>query len=455
MSALAQQIDAHVSFWDKPRKRGRAEKHSSAPGPSEARLQNEMRQRADTVVKLFRLDTVNSKDYQKISGYIKEMLMPGGGMVDGDRPSAADPDLRHAMGLMVEYRAVLTWKKYINPWRHAKAYFQWVIKLDAHQLWAQRMNNFGYNKTTMTALQSKYWAACLSRCYSESQSMAVVAATNGAIAMAFKVNDIAIHHKFLVQVINEASSRQLKPETRKMFGITPDEIKAIMKKWGRSDDPVKVMVACAMGLMFLGLYRFSDMCKINAVTLLLMVQGFMIGICRRKNKQKEHSWSAVADSKTAGSIVECFKRFLTMLGYTLPAVSGKANGEGFIKCNAKVGPWVFRSIGIQPGCKLKMDGKRVDVISGDGFTMLGRKGYKKWLNTMRYAMRDCCGMSKEDSLLYGTQSMRSGGDTHLFNLGFGSEFRCDIGSWATPNVERGYLRLLCAQRLDLVLAVGL
>jgi hypothetical protein len=45
-------------------------------------------------------------------------------------------------------------------------------------------------------------------------------------------------------------------------------------------------------------------------------------------------------------------------------------------------------------------------------------------------------MSRRAAYMYGTQSARSGGDAHLFDNGVEAEQRMEIGSWATPIVER-------------------
>ena len=54
-----------------------------------------------------------------------------------------------------------------------------------------------------------------------------------------------------------------------------------------------------------------------------------------------------------------------------------------------------------------------------------------------------------------TQSLRSGGDTFLHAQGLTAEERRDVGQWATPLVERGYLRRTLREKLTFMRAAGL
>ena len=99
--------------------------------------------------------------------------------------------------------------------------------------------------------------------------------------------------------------------------------------------------------------------------------------------------------------------------------------------------------------------KRVDEIVGSGERPMGREAYGGYLSRYRDALWMCCRMSKEAATTLGTQSARSGGDTWLFNNDVPANLRMEIGKWARPTVERGYLRIRSQQRLELVSAVGL
>jgi hypothetical protein len=56
---------------------------------------------------------------------------------------------------------------------------------------------------------------------------------------------------------------------------------------------------------------------------------------------------------------------------------------------------------------------------------------------------------------FATQSARAGGDTALHAAGASVELRRDIGQWATPLIERGYLRLRIRARLQFMQTFGL
>ena len=55
-------------------------------------------------------------------------------------------------------------------------------------------------------------------------------------------------------------------------------------------------------------------------------------------------------------------------------------------------------------------------------------------------MRENAGKTKDQSKEYGLQALRSGSNTHLWREGVSAEKRRDMGGWATPSVEQGYLR---------------
>jgi hypothetical protein len=56
---------------------------------------------------------------------------------------------------------------------------------------------------------------------------------------------------------------------------------------------------------------------------------------------------------------------------------------------------------------------------------------------------------------FGTQSLRSGGDAHLFNNNIPQDIRMVIGQWRTPSVEEGYVRSMMSSRFEMMAAIGL
>ncbi len=75
----------------------------------------------------------------------------------------------------------------------------------------------------------------------------------------------------------------------------------------------------------------------------MLTEGVLTGICRRKNKQKKHTWLAMAETGAKDSkgrkvsFVAKFREMLKLLGYKVPK-------EGFVEVPAGVGPWVFRPL---------------------------------------------------------------------------------------------------------------
>ena len=72
----------------------------------------------------------------------------------------------------------------------------------------------------------------------------------------------------------------------------------------------------------------------------------------------------------------------------------------------------------------------------------------------RTAAREVCDFSPEAAEELGTQSLRAGGDTFLHACGLTAEQRRDVGQWATPLVERGYLRRTLREKLVFMRASG-
>ena len=61
-------------------------------------------------------------------------------------------------------------------------------------------------------------------------------------------------------------------------------------------------------------------------------------------------------------------------------------------------------------------------------------------------------MSKPQAAEYGLQSMRSGGDTWLYEKGASQAVRMAVGDWKTPGVEASYRA--CNYRRRMQMAAG-
>ena len=178
-------------------------------------------------------------------------------------------------------------------------------------------------------------------------------------------------------------------------------------------------------------------------------------MCLPRRKNNQHgvpTYIPVADTEivdAAGkpcSLVARLRQYIEDLTGVAPPE------EGFMTCDASRG-FLFREVRARDGYTHLS--KRVDVISGTGRRPMGRAAYSKYLPRYRDALVACARMSRRAADTYGTQSARSGGDTHLFNNGIPADQRMEIGEWATPLVERGYLRIKVQKKLELMRAVGL
>ena len=147
-------------------------------------------------------------------------------------------------------------------------------------------------------------------------------------------------------------------------------------------------------------------------------------------QEGEGSWLPVADTGGAFSAVAALRRLFARLGHVVPV--GHVGVYGTAK--------VFLLRDVEPHTGHNHWGSRVDGLAGDGRLPLPKRAYKHYMVRLREALQVCCNMSEAAAGNFGTQSLRSGGDTHLFHLGFGSEERCFMGQWATPPVEVTYLR---------------
>ena len=106
--------------------------------------------------------------------------------------------------------------------------------------------------------------------------------------------------------------------------------------------------------------------------------------------------------------------------------------------------YVFRDVGIPPraerGSGHSHFGFRKDVILGTGERPMTKLAYSHYLRRFRDALVDCCGYSRKLADDFGCQSLRSGGDSHLFFSGCDQTQRMIAGEWSTASVEAGYIR---------------
>ena len=67
-------------------------------------------------------------------------------------------------------------------------------------------------------------------------------------------------------------------------------------------------------------------------------------------------------------------------------------------------------------------------------------------NALRKALREVCGLDKDQAKLFSGHSMRVGGSNYIRRLGVSDEVHRLMGGWATLASARGYFQLLATEQ---------
>ena len=67
-------------------------------------------------------------------------------------------------------------------------------------------------------------------------------------------------------------------------------------------------------------------------------------------------------------------------------------------------------------------------------------------DALRKALREVCGLSREQARLFSGHSMRVGGSNYIRRLGVSDEVHRLLGGWATLSSSRGYFQLLASEQ---------
>ena len=68
---------------------------------------------------------------------------------------------------------------------------------------------------------------------------------------------------------------------------------------------------------------------------------------------------------------------------------------------------------------------------------------------MRLAMRHLCKYTAKQATVFASQSLRRGGDAHLWKNGATKDVHMALGSWKTPKVEIGDLEMELEEHLQI------
>jgi hypothetical protein len=427
----------------------RAPRATRAPAAAAAGHEQEVldartrRHTADALRQRYLDDIHTGPDYEKFKAKVAEFSIPGGQWGGGQR--SCDPWLGQAHELLQDYRREGTWTRYLPSWRKATLLLTKWLSDDKHMF--PQHPFWGFNVATLRLREARdYVTGVVAHTYYHSATMTGPSAMAYAINLACRINGIPVGSDHRVTVILEAAKRLRTKSIVKKAGFTFEEVKQINAKWGAHEQIGKRMISLAVCMGFLGLFRWADLAVINVGGIFFTEYGILVCVPIRKNQQVYPTWVAIADTKAPYGVVARLKRMLRDLGYNNIPEHGLIEGAT---------EYLFRDV-------VPLDGHTHEHKRRDGFSpqSTGRRSmtkhaYSHYLSRFRAALVECCGFAKGTARDFGTHSVRSGGDTHLFNCGYGPEQRREVGDWATALVERDYLRLRCEQMFAMVRAAGL
>jgi hypothetical protein len=358
-----------------------------------------------------------------------------------DDTGAINDDLAFAENCANKSRRPRTWHRYRPSWLKAAVYLQG--KLAACGL-----------AYTALALRKRpqFLVACLAHEYRTSTAISAVDNMRNAIVWACKLNGITYDTaKFHFGAMNMMAKRERSKAVKQMAGLAPTQVRQINATWGHlptsiaeagsldiaNNNIVKVQMAAAMSIGFAALGRYSDVVSVGIGAIFWCSLGVCVCLTFRKNRQDGRpQWVPIRDNGNAIGIVATLRRLVAARGFTVPH-------EGFIETNEMlVVPFAFRT-----GHRQRHT-RRLKLVPDEHCTH--RRHYSAYLKLFREALEVCCKVPTLELSEYGTQSARSGGDTHLWRQGVSAERRRLVGLWKTPSVELGYLRTSLMDDFNLV-----
>jgi hypothetical protein len=403
----------------------------------ELRMAREMRLLGEEVVARQRANDAKNPRRAKTRRCVEEFWIPSS---RSSAPSVTDAFISRMRSDIVPLaRASSTWGQLVGPWRRGRAFMRACVEADGKE-WCLE---------TLRA-DSRYATACAMWAFESSTTVGAVTTMVRAVRMAMRLNRIEIQDEFLSSMVISVARRQRALPVRKRAGVTFEEARRILRAWATDKTATaKWFIALAVAVGFSCLLRYSDIALIRIDAIYWMGRdGCAIFIPRRKNLQfGQGSWLILLNRKGSDGAEDPFSVFNRLRGL-LARLRCPAE-EGF--CGVKhVREYLFRDVGGLTGHTHAH--KRMDVWWGGEFP-IAKAAYGHYLTRFREALRQCCGYSQADAKEFGMQSMRSGGNTHLFHEGLTQEQRMGLGSWMTPRVEMGYLRQLMSRKMEVLRGV--
>ena len=152
------------------------------------------------------------------------------------------------------------------------------------------------------------------------------------------------------------------------------------------------------------------------------VKGFLALIPFRKNRQHEPTWIPVAE-KNAIELMAAQQQFLRSVDSCSHALYLPRDTVTYVNQKPVYLPLTY------PG----------SAMSTDSFRSL-----------IRLALRECCGLTKEQADQYGTHSLKIGAIELLRSRGVGNELRQQLGGWMSSSVALRYLQLTPSIQFDIL-----
>ena len=152
------------------------------------------------------------------------------------------------------------------------------------------------------------------------------------------------------------------------------------------------------------------------------VKGYLTLIPFRKNRQHEPTWIPVAE-KNAIELMAAQQQFLRSVDSCSHALYLPRDTVTYVNQKPVYLPLTY------PG----------SAMSTDSFRAL-----------IRMALRECCGLTKEQADQYGTHSLKIGAIELLRSRGVGNELRQQLGGWMSSSVALRYLQLTPSIQFDIL-----
>ena len=347
------------------------------------------------------------------------------------------------------YRRPATWKAYAGPWRNAWAWIAPKLRMEL-----QIETGAPARPTVADLSRHAYLAHAWAQKRSKSQKIGAVTTTCTAINFAMHLHELPpIMNRWPMVMLREVMRRDLGRPVKKMHELRHEETANIIESWGfGSDCPWRRQVALMMALGRALLLRSADLFVLQVRGIFFLPEGVLLCVAFRKNTaQGKYTWLPLADSGMRHSTVALLRLHLERLGYAVPARHQRGDTDGARRVGSgHIGDnrgFLFRPM--KRRGNYTHEHKRAYTLQGGSVCMAADKttGYKVTLSLMRRALRECCDYSAELSRDFGTQSLRRGGDTALFDGGVTQEKRQLLGMWKTPTVELSYIGFSAQQHL--------